>query len=145
LFIGVLIQTARSPAPACYLAPVFYLAGLTVEMPGYLEGGFALFFGWAFACGIRDLRFQLPAMGLALLAAGFFNANLSLWLLLNLALIFTPNLLALVTNSRLIFVTRESRTGQGTPTIRPDAAIRLQSAPPGPANLLNSPDAKAQS
>lgn len=110
LVVGVLIQTIRLTPPPTLLAPLFYLAGLALVLPGYLEGAFAVLFGWAFAIGAKDIRWQLPMMGTALLLAGFFNHNITEWLLLTALLIFTPSLLSLIFNKRLAFPGREPRT-----------------------------------
>jgi hypothetical protein len=113
LGLGVLFQTVRLPAPVLILAPVFYLSGLTLILPGSLEGAFALLFGWAFSFATKDIRHQLPAMGLALLLAGIFNNNLNQSIALNAAFVLAPPLLALLLNRRLIFLTNESRYARG--------------------------------
>lgn len=109
LLIGVLIQTVRWTSPAMLFAPVFYLGGITLVVSGYIEGGFAFLFGWAFAIGAKDVRWQLPVMGGSLALVGFFNQSISLWLVLNVGLIFLPLTVALMFNRRLAYPSREPR------------------------------------
>lgn len=109
LGLGVLLQTVRLPIPAVIVAPVFYLSGLTLILPGLLEGAFALLFGWSFALATKDIRHQLPAMGLALLLAGVFNNGLNDQLLLNASFVLAPPTLAILLNRRLVMANGDSR------------------------------------
>lgn len=109
LLLGVTFQTFRLPTPITLVGPIFYLSGLTLVLPGYFEGAFAVLFGWIFAFSAKDLRFQLPAMGIALGLVGFFNESLNLLLLSNILLVCFPLLASLLSGKRLVFLTRETR------------------------------------
>jgi hypothetical protein len=109
LAVGLIFQTVRLPVPLILMAPIFYLSGLTLILPGSLEGAFALLFGWGFAIGTKDIRHQLPAMGFALLLAGVCNNNLNYWLLVTAAFILTPPALSVLSGKRLVIHTTDSR------------------------------------
>jgi hypothetical protein len=128
LALGVLFQIVRLPIPLIIVAPVFYVSGLTLVLPAPLEGAFALLFGWGFALSTKDIRHQLPAMGLALLLAGVFNSNLDYWLLANAAFALTPPFLSLLLNKRLIFVATDRRHSRK----------RAKAAQPGNAEIVGS-------
>jgi hypothetical protein len=104
LVSGLLLQVLRIEGGLRVFAPVFYLSGVTTFLVGSIESDFALLFGWAFALGMRDPRLQLPVMGVALAAAGYFFGGLRPVLTLNCALIFAPLLLAVLCQKRLLFV-----------------------------------------
>ncbi len=112
--LGALLQTVRMPLPLTIMGPIFYMTGVTLLLPGWLEGAFAVAFGWAFTFGTKDLRFQLPAMGVALGLAGFFNDNLTPLLLLTAGLNLAPTVFGLFLDSRIIFAARESRPERST-------------------------------
>jgi hypothetical protein len=86
------------------LAPIFYLSGLTLVLGGFHQGVFAVVVGWMFAIGGKNLAYQLPAMAVALVAAGSV-LGLGLPLLLNSALILLPLLVAAFSRKRLVFAT----------------------------------------
>lgn len=109
LLVGVVIQTVRLTSPPMLFAPVFYLGGLTLVLSGYVEGGFAFLFGWAFAIGAKDVRWQLPVMGGFLVLVGFFNQNVTPWLIMNAGLIFLPLFLAILFKKPLAYFSREPR------------------------------------
>lgn len=98
----LLIQTIRVMKGLQLLAPVFYLCGVTLIMGGYVQGAFAIAVGWLFAIGGKNLAYQLPAMAVALAAAGYV-LGLGLPLLLDCALILLPPILAILFKKRLVF------------------------------------------
>ena len=85
------------------------MADLRFRTLFWATGPFAMLFGWAFAWGMKDPRFLLPVMGVALLVAEYFFGSLNLLALLNVALIFTAPLIAFVVQRRLLFVSRERK------------------------------------
>jgi hypothetical protein len=89
LGIGILLQTVRLGAHIQMIAPLFYMCGLTLALPGYAQGAFAVGVGWLFAVGGKNLEYQMPAMALALFAAGIALGRTS-YPLLNCALILLP-------------------------------------------------------
>jgi hypothetical protein len=70
---ALLVQTIRNFHKVQFLAPVFYLCGVTLILgSGALEPGswtwgglFAVGVGWLFAVGGQNLAYQLPAMAVA--------------------------------------------------------------------------------
>ena len=134
LSIGVLIQTVRSGPGLTFVAPIFYLSGMTLMLPGYTEGAFAFLFAWAFTCGTKDPKFHLPIMALALAAAGYCLGGLSQALLFNCALVLLPAFFALFWQRVLLFVFRESKGPRAHAAKTPSHSSPGASAPPG-ANL----------
>lgn len=106
---GVLLQTVRVGTPVTLMAPIFYLSGLALVLPGLLEGLFAVVLGWLLVVGGRDVRCQLPAMGGGLALAGFFNQNLNGWLIALVGCIGLPLVLSLVSGRHLAYWTRQER------------------------------------
>jgi hypothetical protein len=100
----LLAQTVRWIRKVQLLAPVFYLCGLTLILGGWppLQGAFAVAVGWLFAIGGKNLTYQLPAMAVALAAAGYVLGR-DLLLMLNCALILFPPILGLLFRRKLIF------------------------------------------
>jgi hypothetical protein len=117
LGIVLLFQVVRLAQGVLFVAPIFYLCGLTLVLAGYTTGGFAVFAGWLFAVGGRNLAFQLPAMGISL-AAGGYLLDLSLPLLLNCCLIFLPLLMAFMFQKQLAFVASAPSVAQ---VVEPDS------------------------
>ena len=116
LGIVLLAQTVRLLRNVQLLAPVFYLCGLTLMLSGWpqfrgfqialaditWQGAFAVVVGWLFAIGGKKLSYQLPAMAVALAAAGYV-LGLGPVLMLNCALILVPPMLSLLFRRKLIF------------------------------------------
>ncbi len=129
--IGALLQMIRFSSGLTIYAPLFYLSGLTFVLPADVSDGlsalmgmkklngwellnssigiFSTLFGWVFACGLKDPRRQLPAMGIMLLISGYFLGRFNSNLFLDAALIFTPLLLGLVLSKRPLLVLREKK------------------------------------
>ena len=97
-------------------APLFYLTGLTAVLANYADAGFAILFAWTFSVGAHAPKYQLPAMGAALMLASFFLDGLNLFRLLNCGLIFTPLLLATLFQQSLLFISRERKMFSETVT-----------------------------
>lgn len=100
-------RASRSEQKLQLLAPIFYLCGITLVLSG-LSGVFAVFVGWVFAISSGNPAYQLPAMGVALIAGGYVF-GLSPTLMGNLVLIFIPFFEAFVLRKRLVFVGTEPR------------------------------------
>jgi hypothetical protein len=95
------------------IAPVFYLCGIAVVLPGYLQGGFAAFVGWLFAIGGRRPAYQLPIMAFALAVVGcVLDFTITLPLALAGGLIFLPVLLEFLFQRPLAFVARDRASAQ---------------------------------
>ncbi len=110
LALGLLIQTVRFKTEVVFLSPIFYLCGLTLVLPGYEVGGFAVFVGWLFAAGGKNPAYQLPAMGVAAAAGGYFLSGLNLPLMMAVALIFLPPVLGQLFRKPLVFVAQQRET-----------------------------------
>ena len=106
LGLALLFQTVRLGQGVQLVAPIFYLCGFTVALGGYAAGGFAVFVGWLFTIGGKNPVYQLPIMGVALLAAGYL-LDLNLRLLLACGLIFVPLVLAFLSRRPLSLVAHE--------------------------------------
>ncbi len=132
LVLGVVIQTVRFTPGQTFLAPLFYLTGITLVFPGYREGAFAVLFGWIFVCGTRDPRFLLPTMGVALPISNYFLSGLSRAVLVNTAMIFLPILSGLLCQRRLVFVSRERRFNRAPIPKEPTADSARDKAPSQP-------------
>lgn len=104
LCVALLLQTIRSSKGIQIFAPVFYLCGTTFVLGDYLPGSFAIVVGWLFALAGKNLNYQLPAMAVALVAAGYVLGMVRLSLLLACGLILAPPILALLFKKRLMFV-----------------------------------------
>jgi hypothetical protein len=102
LGLVLLVQMIRVPRTVQFLAPVFYLSGLTFILSGYLPGAFAVGVGWLFAVGGKNLAYQLPAMAVALAAAAYILGPL-LPLMVNCGLILIPLILSALFKKRLLF------------------------------------------
>ncbi len=121
LGLAILPQTIRVFRSVQLLAPVFYLSGLTCFFSstptlftlgdlsglgqlfkGLAPGLFAVGVGWLFALGGRNLAYQLPAMAIAVLAAGYVLGPLPP-MVLNCGLILIPPVLSVVFRKRLLF------------------------------------------
>ena len=114
LALALLFQTMRVDTRASrsehklqLVAPIFYLCGITLVLSG-LPGAFAVFVGWVFAISSKNPAYQLPAMGVALIAGGYvFGFGLAL--VCNVALILIPFFEAFILRKRLVFVGTEPR------------------------------------
>lgn len=104
LTVGVLLQTIRFNRMFLFVAPVFYLCGLTVPLSGYIEGTFALFVGWLFSIAGKKMGYQLPVMAVALGIAGFVLGGLKLGVLFNCTVIFLPFILSLLFEIDLLYL-----------------------------------------
>ena len=118
---SVLIHSMRFGGGLNIYTPVCFLSGLTVLVPasgktdivlagfncGSKEGWFAMGFAWAFALGLRNPIVLLPAMGVALAAAGYLLSGMNLQLQLGIGLVFLPLVLALLTQKKPQIVSRE--------------------------------------
>jgi hypothetical protein len=102
LGVAVLVQTVRLLRTVQILAPVFFLCGLTLILGGYLQGAFAIGVGWLFAIGGKNLTYQLPAMAVALAAAGCV-LGFALPLLVDCSLILVPPILSVLFRRPLVF------------------------------------------
>jgi hypothetical protein len=104
LGLVLLAQTIRMFHNVQFLAPVFYLCGLTLMLGGWQSwgGAFAVGVGWLFAVGGQNLSYQLPAMAVASAVAGYVLGP-TLPLMLNCALILIPLILSLLFKKRLLF------------------------------------------
>jgi hypothetical protein len=100
----LLAQTIRVFRTVQFLAPVFYLSGLTCFFGGWPPeaGPFAVGVGWLFAAGGRNLSYQLPAMAVAVVAAGYVLGPLEP-LVMNCGLILVPLVLSVLFKKRLLF------------------------------------------
>jgi hypothetical protein len=108
LLIGVLLQMACFARIKAFFAPVFYLTGITIVLPGWECGAFAAAVAWGFALALRDVRHLLLIMAIALGVGGWFlSASKLLWVL-NLCLIFTPLLLSVLLLRDLRFLSAQS-------------------------------------
>jgi hypothetical protein len=87
------------------LAPIFYLCGMTLMFGDILQGAFAVVVGWLFAIGGKNLAYQLPAMAVALAAAGYVLGLALPLLVLNCLFIFVPLVLSIAFRKRLLFAT----------------------------------------
>ena len=104
LGLVLLTQTIRIFRNVQFLAPVFYLCGLTLMLGGWQSwaGAFAVGVGWLFAVGGQNLSYQLPAMAVAAAVASYVLGPF-LPLMLNCALILIPLILSLLFKKRLLF------------------------------------------
>jgi hypothetical protein len=109
LAVGVIFQSLRFIPETGLGAPVFYLSGLTIMLPGYVEGGFAVGVGWALAVGAKDPRVILPAISGLLLLTGFCWRGLLTWHWVTALLVVSPVLVSLLCCRRLSFVARDRR------------------------------------
>jgi hypothetical protein len=105
-------KASRDEDKVRLLAPIFYLCGITLVLSS-LPGLFAVFVGWVFAISSRNPAYQLPAMGLALIAGGYVF-GMSLSVLVNAALICIPFFGAFLFRKKLAFVGAEPRFVQAT-------------------------------
>lgn len=109
LAAGVVLQTVRWRAEPVFLAPVLYLTGVTVWLPGYAAGGFAMFAGWMFAAGGKSAHLVLPVAAAAVAAGGYLlNANLML-LAVNAGLLVLPYVIGYLFEKPLFLVVKERK------------------------------------
>lgn len=90
LVAGLLIQILRAGGRFALLSPAFYLCGVTLVLPGWFIGAFAVFVGWLFAAGGRNPAYLLPAMCVAAAVGGYILSGINLDLLLCVGLILLP-------------------------------------------------------
>jgi hypothetical protein len=96
LVVGLLLQTIRFRHVLYFVAPAFYLSGITLLLGRGTAGGFAVFVSWAFALALRNGQFVLPVMALALALSTCVLGDPGLSLFLNVALLITPLLLGVL-------------------------------------------------
>jgi hypothetical protein len=118
---GLLLQTIRIGVQAQFLVPVFYLCGLTLVLPGIAQGAFGAGVGWLFAVAGKNLAYQVPAMALALIAAGFVLGH-NIFLLLNFALILLPLVISVLFTKRLQFAVHPGPGNRSADKARTTAA-----------------------
>jgi hypothetical protein len=123
LGIAVLLQAIRLGTHIQLIAPVFYLCGLTLVLPGYAEGAFAVGVGWLFAVGGKNLEYQMPVMAVGLLAVVFALGH-TFYLLLNCALILLPLVIAILFLKRSHFAVRNLETGPDTLPVKQTLVLR---------------------
>jgi hypothetical protein len=109
LGLALLVQTVRFFRGPQLLSPVFYLCGVTLVMSGdslnsSFQGSFAVIVGWLFATCGKNLTYELPAMGVALVAAGCV-LGISQGLLLNCVLILAPLVVSAFSRKGLLYAT----------------------------------------
>lgn len=99
------LNLASERAEQCYqfIAPLFYLSGVTLFFGGFVTGAFAVAAGWMLGGASKNLNYILPAMGLALLGAGYVF-GLGLFLIFNVALLLLPFAPAFVFRKRMVHV-----------------------------------------
>ena len=86
-----------------FIAPLFYLSGVTLCFGSVVTGAFAVVAGWMLGGASRNLSSVLPAMGIALLGAGYiFGITLSL--IFNVVLLLLPFAPAFVFRKRMVHV-----------------------------------------
>jgi hypothetical protein len=112
LLAGVLIQVVRYKRELVFLTPVFYLCGITLVLPGYDKGGFAVFVGWLFAIMGKNPAFQLPVMAVTLGVAGYVLGGLGAPVFLSIGLILCPLVLNFLFQRPQVFLARAVSTPQ---------------------------------
>jgi hypothetical protein len=106
LTVGLLLQTIRVRPRIFFLAPVFYLCGVTLLLPDFWVGGFAVFVGWFFAVGGQKPFFLLPGMAVALGVGGLLLEGFSLRIPLAIGLLLLPLFLSFLFQHRLVFLSK---------------------------------------
>ncbi len=94
------LQTIRMMRHVKFLAPIFYLCGMTLILGGWPQGAFAVGASWLFAVASQNMLYHLPGMAGALLIGGAV-LGLSLPLAMNCGLIIAPVVLASLLKKRL--------------------------------------------
>lgn len=97
---GLALQTVRMMGHIKFLAPVFYLCGVTLVLGGWPQGAFAVGASWLFAVAGQNMLYHLPGMAGALLIGGAV-LGLSLPLAMNCGLIIAPVIVASLLKKRL--------------------------------------------
>lgn len=90
LAAGVLIQILRGGSKFALLSPGFYLCGITLVLPGWETGAFAVLVGWLFTAAGKNPAYLLPAMCVAAAVGGYILSGISLYLFLCVGLILLP-------------------------------------------------------
>ena len=115
LGVVLLFQMVRISQGVQFVAPVFYICGIVLVLAGFTIGGFAVFAGWLFVIGCGSTVYQLPVMGLALVAAGVL-LDLNLRMALACGLVFLPLIMSFMFRQELAFVALEPRVPtEGSP------------------------------
>lgn len=96
LVVGLLLQTVRVKRLVYFVAPAFYLSGITLLMGDGFAGAFAVAVSWAFAVALRNGQFVLPVMAPALALSTLVLGDLGLLLFVNIGLLITPLLLGVL-------------------------------------------------
>jgi hypothetical protein len=138
LAFGLMTQTIRFGDGLNVFAPICYLSGLTIMLPGYLEGGFAFCFGWAFAIGGRNAKFQLPVMGAALGIMAPILGNFGQMFLLTCGLIITPLLLPVLFRKRVMLMSRGAKGSADEAILREPESEPLEERRPDKSAVLKT-------
>jgi hypothetical protein len=138
LSLSVLMQMIRFGDELNFFPPICFLSGLTIVLPGSMEGGLACGFGWAFAAGARNAKFQLPVMGVSLAIVAPLLGNHGQNFLLNCGLIFGSLLVPILCRKRILFVSRGIKGSA-------EAAILFESDPETKEGQRPEPEAVLKS
>jgi hypothetical protein len=106
LVSAVLCQSISFAEQLKFIAPIFYLSGVTVALAGYQVGGFAVFVGWLFALGGKKPGYQLPMMAIGLGSAAYTLGMLDLNVILSGGLIIIPMFLGFMSKQSLSYMAR---------------------------------------
>ncbi len=86
----LLLQVVRFWKELTFLAPVFYLSGITLAVPPWDVGLAAVAVGCGFALATRTVACLLPVTGVVLAVYGYLLSGLNLKVMLTAALLFLP-------------------------------------------------------
>jgi len=96
LVVGLALQTVRFKRLLYFVAPAFYLTGITLLLGEGFAGAFAVCVGWAFALALRNGQLVLPVMAPALALGSLVLSGLEPLLFLNVGLLILPPLLGVL-------------------------------------------------
>lgn len=96
LAAGVAAQTIRFRRVLYFMAPVFYLSGVTLVLSDGLAGIFGVCVSWAFAIALKNGQYVLPVMTVALGLGTMVLSNIGVVLFLNESLLMIPLLLGVL-------------------------------------------------
>lgn len=97
------LASGRAEQRYQFISPLFYLSGVTLFFGGFVTGAFAVAVGWMLGGASKNLNYILPAMGLALLGAGY-AFEFGLPLIFNIVLLLLPFAPAFVFRKRMVHV-----------------------------------------